>query len=327
MEISKVLRTLLSASCLAVSAVSVLHAQDNWPSRPVRMIAPYPPGGASDVLARVVAQKLTDALGRQVIVENRPGAAGNIGHELVAKAPADGYTLLLTTKSQLVNNPYLYRKLPFDPLTDFSLVTMIAHAGHVLVVHPAVPARNVKELMALIRARPGKVSFGSGGLGSTTGVVGDVFRLLNRIDIVHVPYKGTVLAVGDVVAGQIEMVFSDMVPAMPHIRSQRLRALAVTTPERSPALPDVPTLAEAGLRDALPTQWWGIAGPKGLPAPIVARLNGEVKRLLALPDIRQRYDELGILPLHTTPEQFHETLRIEIPQNAKMLAAIGLRPE
>ena len=324
---SKVLRTLLSASCLAVSAVSVLHAQDNWPSRPVRMIAPYPPGGASDVLARVVAQKLTDALGRQVIVENRPGAAGNIGHELVAKAPADGYTLLLTTKSQLVNNPYLYRKLPFDPLTDFSLVTMIAHAGHVLVVHPAVPARKVKELMALIRARPGKVSFGSGGLGSTTGVVGDVFRLLNRIDIVHVPYKGTVLAVGDVVAGQIEMVFSDMVPAMPHIRSQRLRALAVTTPERSPALADVPTLAEAGLRDALPTQWWGIAGPKGLPAPIVARLNGEVKRLLALPDIRQRYDELGILPLHTTPEQFHETLRIEIPQNAKMLAAIGLRPE
>ena len=324
---SKVLRTLLSASCLAVSAVSVLHAQDNWPSRPVRMIAPYPPGGASDVLARVVAQKLTDALGRQVIVENRPGAAGNIGHELVAKAPADGYALLLTTKSQLVNNPYLYRKLPFDPLTDFSLVTMIAHAGHVLVVHPAVPARNVKELMALIRARPGKVSFGSGGVGSTTGVVGDVFRLLNRIDIVHVPYKGTVLAVGDVVAGQIEMVFSDMVPAMPHIRSQRLRALAVTTPERSPALPDVPTLAEAGLRDALPTQWWGIAGPKGLPAPIVARLNGEVKRLLALPDIRQRYDELGILPLHTTPEQFHETLRIEIPQNAKMLAAIGLRPE
>lgn len=324
---SKVLRTLLSASCLAVSAVSVLHAQDNWPSRPVRMIAPYPPGGASDVLARVVAQKLTDALGRQMIVENRPGAAGNIGHELVAKAPADGYTLLLTTKSQLVNNPYLYRKLPFDPLTDFSLVTMIAHAGHVLVVHPAVPARNVKELMALIRARPGKVSFGSGGLGSTTGVVGDVFRLLNRIDIVHVPYKGTVLAVGDVVAGQIEMVFSDMVPAMPHIRSQRLRALAVTTPERSPALPDVPTLAEAGLRDALPTQWWGVAGPKGLPAPIVARLNGEVKRLLALPDIRQRYDELGILPLHTTPEQFHETLRIEIPQNAKMLAAIGLRPE
>ena len=324
---SKVLRTLLSASCLAVSAVSVLHAQDNWPSRPVRMIAPYPPGGASDVLARVVAQKLTDALGRQVIVENRPGAAGNIGHELVAKAPADGYALLLTTKSQLVNNPYLYRKLPFDPLTDFSLVTMIAHAGHVLVVHPAVPARNVKELMALIRVRPGKVSFGSGGVGSTTGVVGEVFRLLNRIDIVHVPYKGTVLAVGDVVAGQIEMVFSDMVPAMPHIRSQRLRALAVTTPERSPALADVPTLAEAGLRDALPTQWWGVAGPKGLPAPIVARLNGEVRRLLALPDIRQRYDELGILPLHTTPEQFHETLRTEIPQNAKMLAAIGLRPE
>jgi tripartite-type tricarboxylate transporter receptor subunit TctC len=321
------LRAMLPAILVLATGASSAPAQEPWPARPVRMIAPYPPGGASDVLARVVAQKLTDALGRQLIVENRPGAAGNIGHEFVAKAPADGYTLLLTTKSQLVNNPYLYRKLPFDPLTDFSLVTMIAHAGHVLVVHPAVPARSVKELMALIRSRPGKVSFGSGGIGSTTGVVGDVFRLLNKVDIVHVPYKGTVLAVTDVVAGQIEMVFSDMVPAMPHIRSGRLRALAVTTPDRSPALPEVPTLAEAGLRDALPTQWWGIAGPKGMPAAVVARLNAEVKRVLAAADVRQRYDELGILPLHTTPEQFHDTLKKEIPQNAKMLAAIGLRPE
>ena len=314
---------------IAITAFTAMpaSAQDNYPSRPVRFVAPYPPGGSSDVLARLLAQKLTDALGRQVIVENRPGAAGNIGHELVAKAPADGYTLLLTTKSQMVHNAYMYKRLPFDPLSDFSLVTMIAHAGHVLVVHPAVPARSVKELVALARARPGKLSFGSAGLGSTVGIVGEVFRLATKIDIVHVPYKGTVLAVADVVGGQIEMVFSDMVPAIPQIRSARLRPLAVTAAERSTALPHVPTMAESGLQEPLPTQWWGVAGPRGMPAAIVARLNGEIGRIVALPDIRQRYDDLGISSLHTTPEKFMETLRIEIPQTAKMLAAIGLTPE
>ncbi len=312
---------------LTASAAPSGMAQDSYPSRPVRFVVPYPPGGSSDVLARVLAQKLTESLGRQVIIENRPGAAGNIGHEIVAKSAGDGYMLLLTTKSQMVNNPYMYRRLPFDPLTDFSLVTMIAHAGHVLVVHPAVPARSVKELIAIARSHPGKLSFGSAGVGSTVGIVGDVFKLATKLDIVHVPYKGTVLAVADVVAGQIEMVFSDMVPAMPQIRSGRLRPLAVTTPERSPALPAVPTMRESGVSDPLPTQWWGVAGPRGIPAAVVARLNADIGRILALPEIKQRYDDLGIAPLHTTPEQFLETLRAEIPQNAQMLAAIGIKPE
>ncbi|HSQ04696.1 MAG TPA: tripartite tricarboxylate transporter substrate binding protein [Burkholderiales bacterium] len=303
------------------------YAQENYPSRPVRLVAPYPPGGSSDVLARVIAQKLTDSFHRQVIVENRPGATGNIGHELVAKAPADGYTLLLTTKSQMVNNPYLYKRLPFDPLTDFSLITLIAHAGHVLVVHPAVPARNVKQLIALARAQPGRLSYGSSGVGSTVAIVAEVFKLIAHVDIVHVPYKGTVLAVSDVVGGQIEMVFSDMVPAVPQIRNARLRALAVTPAERSPALPGVPTMFESGIKEPLPTQWWGIAGPKGIPTPIVNRLNGEIIRALAMADVRQRYDDLGISPLQSTPERFLETVRTEIPQNAKILAAIGLKPE
>lgn len=315
------------AAGVALLAALPVHAQEGYPTKPVRLIAPYPPGGSSDVLARVIAQKLTEALGRQVIVENRPGAAGNIGHELAAKAPADGYTLLLTTKSQLVNNPYLYKRLPFDPLLDFSYLTLIAHAGHVLVVHPAVPARSVKELVALARAQPGKLSYGSAGIGSTVGIVAEVFKSITKTDIVHVPYKGAVLAVSDVVGGQIEMVFSDMVPAVPQIRGARLRALAVTTPERSPALPQVLTMIESGIKEPLPTQWWGMSAPKGLPPAIVNRLNSEIGRIVQSADVRQRYNDLGIVPLHSTPERMVELVRTEIPQMAKTLAAIGLKPE
>lgn len=310
-----------------VLCASPAFAQDNYPTKPVRFIAPYPPGGSSDVLARVIAQKLTDVLGRQVIVENRPGATGNIGHEVAAKSAPDGYTLLLTTKSQMVNNPYLFKRLPFDPLNDFSLLTMIANAGHVLVVHPAVPARSVKELVALAKARPGKLSYGSAGAGSTVGIVAEVFKSIAKVDILQVPYKGTVLAVSDVVGGQIEMVFSDMVPAVPQIRGGRLRALAVTTEQRSPALADVPTMIESGIKDPLPTQWWGMSGPKGMPPAIVTRLNSEIGRILALPDVKQRYNDLGIMPMHTSPERMLEMIRTEIPQMAKILAAIGLKPE
>ena len=322
-----VMRRLACFVFLVLLGASTVSAQETYPTKPIRFIAPYPPGGSSDVLARVIAQKLTDTLGRQVIVENRPGATGNIGHELVAKAAPDGYTLLLTTKSQMVNNTYLFKRLPFDPLNDFSLLTMIANAGHVLVVHPAVPARNVKELVALAKARPGKLSYGSAGAGSTVGIVAEVFKSIAKVDILAVPYKGTVLAVSDVVGGQIEMVFSDMVPAVPQIRGARLRALAVTTTERSPALSDVPTMIESGIKEPLPTQWWGMSGPKGLPPAIVARLNNEIARIVQLPDVKQRYNDLGIMPLHTTPERMLETIRTEIPQMAKILAAIGLKPE
>ena len=321
------MRSRIACASVMAFAAALAGAQDSYPAKPVRFIVPYPPGGSSDVLARVIAQKLTEALGRQVIVENRPGATGNIGHELAAKSAPDGYTLLLTTKSQLVNNPYLFKRLPFDPLNDFSMLSMIANAGHVLVVHPAVPARNVKELIALAKARPGKMSYGSAGSGSTVGVVAEVFKSVAKVDIVQVPYKGVVLAVSDVVGGQIEMVFADMVPAVPQIRGGRLRALAVTTEQRSPALPDVPTMIESGTKDPLPTQWWGVSGPKGMPPAIVTRLNSEIGRIVALPDVKQRYNDLGIVPMHSSPERMLDVVRIEIPQMAKILAAIGLKSE
>ena len=313
--------------CAALFFTLVAQAQDAYPVKPVRFVVPYPPGGSSDVMARVLAQKLSESLGKQVIVENRPGAAGNIGHEIVAKAPADGYTLLLTTKSQMVNNQYLYKKLPFDPLNDFTHITLIAYSGHVLVVHPAVPARNVKELIALARKQPNKLSYGSAGLGSTVNIVAEVFKSIEKLDIVHVPYKGAVLAVADVVGGQIEMAFSDMVPAVPQIRGNRLRALAVTTAERSPALPGVPTMSESGVRDELPTQWWGVIAPKSLPTAIVAKLNSEIHRIVNLPEVKERYNDLGIMPLLSTPESMHNTVRIDGPKTAKVLAAIGLKPE
>jgi tripartite-type tricarboxylate transporter receptor subunit TctC len=321
------MRHFIGLALVLLLGVSFAAAQEGYPNKAVRFIVPYPPGGSSDVLARVMAQKLTEGLGRQVVVENRPGATGNIGHEVAAKSPPDGYTVLLTTKSQLVNNPYLYRKLPFDPLNDFSLLSLIANAGHVLVVHPAVPARNVKELIALVKAQPGKLSYGSSGVGSTVAIVAEVFKSITKTDIVHVPYKGTVLAVSDVVGGQIEMVFSDMVPAVPQIRGGRLRALAVTTAERSPALPGVPTMIESGIKDPLPTQWWGIAGPKGIAPAIVARLNSEIGRIVALPDVKLRYADLGIMPMHSTPERMLDVVRTEIPQMAKILAAIGIKPD
>ena len=313
--------------CAALFFTLVAQAQDAYPVKPVRFVVPYPPGGSSDVMARVLAQKLSESLGKQVIVENRPGAAGNIGHEIVAKAPANGYTLLLTTKSQMVNNQYLYKKLPFDPLNDFTHITLIAYSGHVLVVHPAVPARNVKELIALARKQPNKLSYGSAGLGSTVNIVAEVFKSIEKLDIVHVPYKGAVLAVADVVGGQIEMAFSDMVPAVPQIRGNRLRALAVTTAERSPALPGVPTMSESGVRDELPTQWWGVIAPKSLPTAIVAKLNSEIHRIVNLPEVKERYNDLGIMPLLSTPESMHNTVRIDGPKTAKVLAAIGLKPE
>ena len=321
------MRRLLYPLLMALGFAPPVSAQETYPIKPIRFIVPYPPGGSSDVLARVIAQKLTETLGRQLIIENRPGATGNIGHELAAKSAPDGYTLLLTTKSQMVNNPYLFKRLPFDPLNDFSLLSLIAYAGHVLVVHPAVPARNVKELIALAKARPGKLSYGSAGAGSTVGIVAEVFKSVTKTDILQVPYKGTVLAVSDVVGGQIEMVFSDMVPAVPQIRGGRLRALAVTTPARSPALPDVPTMIESGVKEPLPTQWWGMSGPKGLSPAIVSRLNSEIGRIVALPEVKQRYHDLGIVPMHSTPERMLEVVRIEIPQMAKILAAIGIKQE
>jgi len=310
---------------LALAAAGV-HAQ-SYPSRPIKFVAPFPPGGSSDVLCRLLGAKLAEGLGQPVAVENRPGAAANIGHEYAAKQPPDGYTIVISSSSTLVNNRYLYKHLAFDATTDFSPISMVASAGQVLVVHPSVPATSVKELIALARSQPGKLNFGSGGKGIQSHISGEMFKSAVGIDIVHIPYKGTVQAVGDLVAGQVQMVFSDMVPAMPHIRAGRLRALAVTTRERAAVLPEVPTIIESGVPGYESGVWWAVLSPKGTPEAVVGRLNAELGRIVKLPDVQEKYASLGVSPEHSTPAYVHERMKAEGPRIAATLKAAGIEPE
>jgi tripartite-type tricarboxylate transporter receptor subunit TctC len=291
------------------------------------MVAPFPPGGTTDVLSRIVAQKLGDTLGRQVVVDNRPGAGGNLGHEVAAKTAPDGYTLLMSSNAALVANPHLYKRLGFDPINDFAPISLVAKAGQVLAVHPSVPASNVKELIALAKSRPGKLNFGSGGRGTPAHVAGEIFKSVTGINIVHVPYKGGILAVMDVVAGQIEMVFADMAPAVPQIKDGKLKALAVTSDQRSLALPTVPTMVEAGITGSSPKTWWAVLAPKGTPAAIVSRINADLAQIVKQPDVQEKYAALGMVPAHSTPEQVTDLIKTEGPPMGKVLRAAGVEPE
>ncbi len=317
--------------CAAFAAVlSLVCAQaiaQPYPSKTLRLIAPFPPGGSSDVLSRLLAQRLTDTLGRQVVVENRPGAGSNLGHEVAAKAPADGYTMLLSNNVALATNRHLYKRLGFDPDNDFAPISIVARAGPVLVVHPSVPARSVSELIALAKARPGQLNFGSGGRGTPAHVAGEILKSAARINIIHVPYKGGILAVNDTLGGQIEMMFSDMVPAVPHIKTGRLRALAVATPERSAILPDVPTLAQAGVKQPVPETWWALVVPKGSPEAAIARINSDLGKIMQIPEVRERYATMGIFTMHTTPAQVTEKVKIDSIQIGQALKAAGVQLE
>jgi len=314
----------LSAAFLIAPLATVAQT---YPSKPIRMIAPFPPGGTTDVVCRIVAQQLGDGLGKQIIVDNRPGASGTIGHELAARSTPDGYTLLLTAKAALIVNPLLYKHLGYDPVRDFAPISLIASAGPVLVVNPAVPATSVQELIALAKAKPGQLNFGSGGKGTTSHIIGEVFKSITGTNMVHVPYKGGVLAITDLVAGHIQLSFSDMVPAVPQIKAGRLRALAVTTPQRSPTIPEVPTMAEAGIKKSFPQQWWAVAAPTGTPAPIVKRINAVIAQMVERPELKQRFAELGVFPARTTPERMLELIRIEAPEMKKYLEIAGVQPE
>lgn len=320
-------RALFGALLLLTSAAPVLHAQVPYPNRPIKLIAPFPPGGTSDVLARLIAARLAEGLKQVITVENRAGASGNIGHEAAAKSAPDGYTLLLSSSSTVVTNPHLFRKLPFDPIGDFAPVSMVASAGQVLVVHPSVQATTLAELTALARANPGKLNFGSGGKGIQSHISGEMYKSAAGVNIVHIPYKGTVQAVTDLIAGQTQMVFSDMVPAMPQIRAGKLRPIAVTSAQRSAALPDVPTMHEAGIEGFESGVWWSIVVPRGTPVAIINRLNGELGRIMQLPEVREAYAKLGVNTQHSTPEKVTETIRAQSPVMAKVLRAAGVEAE
>ncbi|MDB5807631.1 MAG: hypothetical protein JWN73_4953 [Betaproteobacteria bacterium] len=324
-------RSLGAALSVTLGAALTLGAApalaQNYPVKTIKFIAPYPPGGTTDVLARVLAQKLGETLGQTLAVENHPGAGGNIGQELAAKSAPDGYTLVLTANPALQTNQFLYKRLGYDPFNDYAPISLVASAGSVVVVNPKVPANSLNELIALAKAKPGTLNFGSGGRGTPAHVLGEVFKSITGVNIVHVPYKGTIQAVTDLVAGQVDIVFSDMVPAVPQIKGGKLRALAVTTEKRSPILPDVPTFVEAGVSKPMPQGWWAILAPKGTPPAIVNRLNADIAKVLQTKEVQDRYLGLGIVAVSSKPEDVLARAKAEAPEMGRVLKAAGVEPE
>jgi len=294
-----------------------------YPSGPIRMIVPFPPGGGTDILARALAQKLNEAWGQPVIVDNRGGANGTIGAAVAAKAPPDGLTLLVVPSGFAVN-PNIYKNLPFDTLKDFAPVTQLAASPLVLVVHPSFPPRNVKELIAFLKARPGEINYGSSGNGSPPHLATELFKLMTSTKITHIPYKGAGPAAVDVIAGQIPIYFMNALQAVPHMKSGRLRPMGVTSDKRFPGLPDVPTIAEAGVPGYSMTNWYGMLAPAKTPGASIMKLQGEVARILNLPELKARLSSEGAEVVASTPERFTAFLKQEIDKDAKIVNASGM---
>jgi tripartite-type tricarboxylate transporter receptor subunit TctC len=300
---------------------------DGYPTRPVRFIVPFAPGGSTDTLARTLATKLADALGQQVVVDNRAGGNGNIGTDLVAHAAPDGYTILLGYIANLAIGPSLYAKLPYDPIKDFAPITLLAEAPNILVVHPSVPAKNFQEFIAYAKANPAKVNFASAAVASPGHLSGELLNLAAGIHMQHVPYKGSGQAVVDLVGGQVQAMVSGMSSVMPHIKAGRLRPLAVTGAKRSSAVPDVPTIAESGFPKFQSTAWYGVLAPAGTSSAIVTRLHDEIIRALKLPDVRERLEYVGFEIVGSTPAAFGDFIKTEIKKWAPVVKASGAKPE
>jgi tripartite-type tricarboxylate transporter receptor subunit TctC len=314
----------LAGLALAATVAAPLNASAQaYPAKPITIIVPFAAGGTTDILARVIGQALNKELGQSVIVDNRAGAGGNIGGALAAKAAADGYTLFMGTVGTHAINQSLYKKMPFDPIKDFAPLTRVAMVPNLLVAHPSKPYKNVKELIAYAKANPGKVNYGSSGSGSSIHLSGELFNAMAKVDMVHVPYKGSAPAVSDLIGGQIDIMFDNMPSAIQHVRAGKLRPLAVTTAKRSPELPDVPTIAEAGVPGYEATSWFGMFAPTGTPAPVVARLNGALVKVLADPEVKKKLAEQGAEPYAEKPEQFAEFIRKETAKWSKVVKDSG----
>jgi len=315
----------LAALVLAFAAAST-WAQSPWPGKPIRLISPFPPGAVVDTLCRTIAVPLGEALGQPVIVENRPGAGGNIGMDIVAKAPADGYSIGMGGIAQHAINPSVYAHMPFDPVRDFAPIIFVARNVNVLVVHPSLPAHDVRELIAYARANPGKLSFGSAGAGTSQHLAGELFKQLAGVDMTHVPYKGAGPAVSDLLAGQIPLMFVDISAVLGHVRAGKLRALGVTSRTRTPLL-DVPTIAEQGLPGFEVNAWFGLLAPAGTPREIVARLNSETANVLRSPATLERLQGLGLTAEPGTPEQFAALITSELARWGSVVRAAKIRAE
>jgi tripartite-type tricarboxylate transporter receptor subunit TctC len=318
------MRIALAGAWVLFACNAAAQGAANYPSKPIRYIVGYTPGGTADMLARAVGQKLTEAWGQQVIVENRPGAGTNIGTELAAKSPPDGYTLFMPTVANAIN-PTLYPKLTYDPIRDFAYIMNFAKVPGILVVHPSVPAKNAKELIALAKARPNELRHGSTGIGSPHHLAGEIFKTMSGIKMIHVPYKGATPAIADVIAGHIEIYFGAMVSTLPHARNGRLRALGVTSVKRVDAAKDVATLDEQGLKGFETGSWFGMAVPAATPRDIISKLHAEAARSIAAPELRQRMSAEGAEFVGDTPEQFTAFFKSELSKWGKAVKASGAK--
>ena len=296
-----------------------------YPSQPIKLIVPFTPGGTTDILARTVGQKLGEALKQPVIVENKPGAGGNIGADAVAKAKPDGYTLVMGTIGTQAINASLYAKMPYDAARDFAPITLVAIVPNMLVVHPSVAAKSVAELVQLAKSKPGELNFASSSTGGSPHLSGEMFKQMTGANIVHVPYKGSAPAVTDLLGGQVSMMFDNMPSVLPHVKAGKLRALGVTSARRSPAAPDIPTIAESGVPGYEVDSWFGILAPAGTPKEIVAKLNAEIVKILQRPEVRERLAEQGAVPVGDTPDQFAEHIRRETAKWARVVKASGAK--
>jgi tripartite-type tricarboxylate transporter receptor subunit TctC len=312
---------------LLLAAATAVQAQQVYPSRPIRFIVPYTPGGLGDSFARAVGEELAKRMGQPVVIDNRPGASQAIGAEATAKAPPDGHTLFMGTQSGLVINTIARKQLPYDPVRDLAPVTMLFTTPLYLVVHPSVPAHSVKELIALARAKPGTLTFASIGSGSSQHLAGEMLRARAKVDIVHVPYKGSSPAMTDLLGGQVDMMFEGGVSSLPHVRSGKLRALATTGRRRADAMPELPTMAEAGVADFEFTVWFALVAPAATPRPIIERLNREVGEVLRTRGLKEKFAPAGIDIAPSTPEELGERIRADFPYYGKLMRDAGIQPE
>jgi tripartite-type tricarboxylate transporter receptor subunit TctC len=318
----------IALAAFALLGLTALEAPaQEYPVRPIRLIVPFPPGGGNDTIARLMGQKLAPALGQQVLVDNRPGAAGSIGAELAAKSPPDGYTLFLAGVASHGINPNLRRQLPYDPVRDFSGVSLIASAPLLVVVHPSLPATSVKQLVALAKTKPGAINFASNGTGGSSHLAGELFMMTTGTTMVHIPYKGLSLALTDLLSGQVQLMFSSAVSMLPQVKAGKLRAIAMTGATRSPAIPDIPTVAEAGVPGYETGSWYGIVAPAKTPRPVIERLSREIAAATRSAEISRRLADEAVIPIGSTPEEFDAHIKRELARWAKVIARAKISNE
>ena len=321
------MRFLRFAAAAALALLGTSAWSQAYPNKPIRMIVGFPPGGGTDVVARVIGAKLQEWYNQPVVVENRPGATGTIGADFVAKSPADGYTLIMGHVNSTGIAPNLFAKLPYDPIKDFAGVSYVGYVPNVLAVHPTVNAKSVSELVALAKSQPGKMNYASSGNGSTQHLAGEMFKQLTGTSIVHVPYKGSGDAIKDLLAGTVNMNFDTMPPVMPHIQSGRLRGLAISTPKRLAQLPDVPTFEEAGIKGFDVTNWYGVQAPAATPREIVLKLSADINKAMQVPEVRARLEAVGTQLNEQSAAQFDAFMKAEVAKYAKLIKDAGIKIE